>query len=176
MKKIIVLFTLLIIISYAFTAANIITKSQITFQIKNLGINTHGTIGGLKADFHIDPANPATSTINASVETNTINTDNSMRDKHLKSDDFFDVEKYPVITLKSTAIKHKSGDNYTGSFNLTIKNKTRGIEIPFTYTGAADKVSFKCSFKINRLDYSIGSNSFTMGDQVTINIDAEAAK
>ncbi len=176
MKKIIVLFTLLIIISYAFTAANIITKSQITFQIKNLGINTHGTISGLKADFYIDPANTSKNMINASVETGTINTDNSMRDKHLKSDDFFDVEMYPVITLKSNNIKHKGGDNYTGLFNLNIKNKTKGLEIPFTYTSAGDKVYFKCSFKINRLDYGIGSNSFTMGDQVTVSIDAEAAK
>ena len=176
MKKIAVLCLLSLTLCYAFKATNTITKSQITFEIKNLGINTHGIIDGLKADFHIDPANPVASMINASVETNTINTDNDMRDKHLKSDDFFDVEKYPVITLKSTAIKHKSGDSYTGTFNLNIKNKTKAVEIPFTYIVTADKVAFKCLFKINRLDYGIGSNSFTMGDQVTISINAEAAK
>ena len=96
-----------------------------------------------------------------------------MRDDHLKSDEFFDVAHYPKIALKSIAIVHKSGNKYVGQFNLTIKNKTKTVEIPFTCTAKGDVNDFNGSFKINRLDYGIGSSSLTLSNEVVISIDAE---
>ena len=160
---------LLIITSIAFAQGNAaISHSTITFQIKNLGINTHGTIGGLKAEAKFNPADLAASEIVATVDVNTINTDNEKRDHHIKSDDYFDVAKYPKITLKSISFKHKGGSNYVGVFNLTIKDKTKLVEIPFTYS--AD--TFKGEFKINRRDYGVGGGSMIMADEVTITIEA----
>jgi polyisoprenoid-binding protein YceI len=174
MRKFFVPVLLIIIIITAFTAVNTtITRSAITFQIKNLGINTGGTFGGLQANAHFNPANLTASTIEASVDVNTINTDNSTRDDHLKSDEFFDVTKYPKITLKSVSFKHKSGDKYSGQFNLTIKGKTRLVEIPFTYTEKDNTSAFKSTFKINRLDFGLGGDSLTMSNEVTVDIDAE---
>ena len=141
-----------------------------------MGIGTGGTISGLEASVKFNPADLATSTLEASVETNTINTGNSSRDEHLRTDDFFDVAHYPKITLKSTAFKHKSGNNYTGTFDLTIKNKTKPVEIPFTYTDKGSSIVLNGTFKLNRLDYGIGGSSLIMSNDVTVIIDAEVAK
>lgn len=157
-------------------AKHTITKSSVTFQIKNLGINTGGSIGGLNGDILFDPEHVDASTIEASVEVNTINTDNSTRDEHLKSDSYFDAAKYPKITLRSVSIKHKSGNNYMGIFDLTIKNKTRQVELPFSYTETGNSASFKGTLKIKRTDYDIGHKSLIMSNDVTVTIDVATTK
>ncbi|WP_428327623.1 YceI family protein [Mucilaginibacter sp.] len=177
MKKFIIAILFIIIAGTANTfAQSTISRSTITFHIKNMGIGTSGTFSGLQASVNFNPADLAKSTIDASVETSTLNSNNSSRDEHLKSEDFFDIAKYPKITLKSVSFTHKSGDNYTGKFNLTIKDKTKLIDMPFTYVQKDNKIAFKGTFKINRLDYGIGGNSLILADQATIDIDAEATK
>lgn len=153
-----------------------VTKSTITFQIKNLGFNTSGSISGLQGDIRFDPANLDSSSISSSVDVNTLNTDNNMRDEHLKSDSYFDAAKYPQITMRSVSIKHKSGDNYTGTFNLTIKGKKLPVEMPFTYTATGNVALFKGSFKMKRTDFGIGGSSLTMSNEVNVNIEVEASK
>jgi len=179
MKKLIlpILITAVATLSFGFTASQTtVTHSAITFAIKNLGINTGGTIGGLIANVKLDPANLASSTIEASVDVNTINTDNTLRDDHLKTDEFFDAAHYPKITLKSVSLKHKSGNNYSGKFNLTIKNKTKLIDVPFTCTDKGNAIVFSGSFKLNRLDFGVGESSFTLSDEVTVTVNAEMEK
>src|ERR1700761_2167940 len=119
MKKFLLPIFLIIVSSTAFRYLNsTVTRSAITFKTKNMGIGVSGTIGGLQANVHFNAADLATSTIEASVDASTINTDNSSRDEHLHGEAFFDVAHYPKITLKSVSIKHRSGNNYTGQFNL----------------------------------------------------------
>jgi polyisoprenoid-binding protein YceI len=157
-------------------AQSTVTRSSITFEIKNLGITTGGTISGLVTRVRMNPANLNSSTIDASVDVGTINTDNSSRDEHLRSEDFFNVAKYPRMTLKSIAIRHKSGSNYLGTFILTIKDKSKQVEIPFTYSDNGNAEAFKGSFKINRLDFGVGSSSMVLSDDVIIHIDCELKK
>lgn len=173
MKKFLLPILLIVITATAFTYNGTVTRSAISFKTKNMGIGVNGTVGGLQADVHFNPANPASSTIEASVEAATVNTDNSSRDEHLHGEDFFDVAHYAKITLKSVSIKHRSGNNYIGQFNLTIKGKTKLIDIPFTCTQTGNSTVFKSSFKINRLDYGVGTSSLVLADEVTVNIDAE---
>jgi len=177
MRKVFLLFffTLLITTSFA-QSKNPITKSSITFQIKNLGVNTSGSFSGFKGDIRFDPAHPENSSIEASVDANTINTDNDSRDEHLRNEDYFDVTKYPKITIRSISFKHKSGNNYTGTFDLTIKDKTNKIELPFIYTDTGNTASFKGSFKIQRSDYAIGSQLSVMANDVTIFIEVTTSK
>ena len=153
-----------------------VTKSTVTFKIKNLGINTGGSFGGVQANIMFDPAKPETSSIEATADASTINTDNDMRDEHLKSDSYFDVAKYPKITMKSVSLKHKSGNNYTGQFNLTIKNKTQLLEMPFTYIESGNTASFNGTLKLKRTAFGIGSSSMVMSDDVTVTIDVETGK
>nr|WP_067059166.1 YceI family protein [Mucilaginibacter sp. L294] len=169
MKNIIAAIALLIISTTAFSQTKNISNAKVSFEIKNLGIKTGGTIGGVQGTIAFDPAALATSKIEATADVNTINTDNSMRDEHLKKDDYFDVAKYPAISLSSVSLKKKGGNNFTGQFNITIKGKTKLVDVPFSYADNA----FKGSFKINRKDFAIGGSSMTMGDEVTINFEAK---
>jgi len=175
-KKYITVILLLLVNCAIAQVKHTVTKSTITFQIKNLGFNTGGSIGGLKANIQFDPENLGRSVIEASADVNTINTDNDSRDEHLKSDSYFDAAKYPEIIMKSVSIKHKSGDNYTGQFNVTMKGKTQLIDVPFMYTVTGATTSFKGILKLKRTDFNIGSSSMVMSDDVTVNIDVEASK
>ena len=177
MKKFLV-FTLLISAIWTSTlyAQSTVTRSVITFEIKNLGITTGGSIGGLVTKVHFVPANLNASTLEASVDVATINTDNSTKDEHLRSEDFFDAARYPKILLKSVAFKHKSGNNYVGTFMLTIKDRSKQIEVPFSYMDKGNAIEFKGAFKINRLDFGVGSSSMVLSDEVTIKIDCEEKK
>ena len=175
MKKFLLPILLIAVASTAFTYVHsTVTRAAITFKTKNMGIGVDGTIGGLQADVHFNPADLNASSIEASADVNTLNTDNSSRDEHLHGGDFFDAAQYPKIFLKSVLIKHGSGNNYTGQFNLTIKAKTKLVDIPFTITQANGTSTFKGSFKINRLDYGIGTSSLVLADEVSVNIDATA--
>jgi len=177
MKKLATLIGIFILTGIGFASAqNVITRSAISFKIKNMGIGTGGTIGGLQAIVKFNPADLPASRLDASVEVNTINTDNSMRDEHLRGEDFFDLAHYPKITLKSVSFKHKSGNNFSGIFNLTIKGKTQQVEIPFTYADKGNSIIFNGTFKLNRLDFGIGGSSLVMSNEVTVIVDAEATK
>ena len=153
-----------------------VTRSAIKFQIKNLGIGIDGTIGGLQANVAFNPAQLSTSVIEASVDLNTIDTDNGLRDRSLKSDEFLDVPNFPKITMKATTFKHKSGNNYTGQFNVTIKGKTKTFDIPFTYVENGNTATLKGSFKLNRLDFGVGSSSMVLSNDVAVSLDVDITK
>jgi polyisoprenoid-binding protein YceI len=177
MKKILLsLFIILSTITAFAQAKHTVTRSSITFQIKNLGVNTGGSFSGFRGDIQFDPQHLDESRIEASIDTKTINTDNETRDHHLKSDSYFDTEKYPSITMRSVSFKHKSGNNYSGIFNLTIKDKTNEVELPFTYTEAGNTASFKGTLKIKRTDYGVGSGSMIMSNDVIVLIEADVTK
>ena len=150
--------------------------TSITFEIKNVDITTGGSIGGLETKVHFNPSNLNTSTLEASVDVNTINTGNSSRDEHLRSDDFFDVAHFNKISLRSVSFKHKSGDNYTGRFILTIKGRSKQVDIPFTFLDKDNTVTFKGTFKLDRLDFGVGGKSMILSDEVIVHIDCEEKK
>jgi len=177
MKKLFATLIIILMTNAGFPQAkNTVIHTSITFEVKNMGINTSGTIGGLQADIQFNPLDLSASKIEASVDVNTINTDNDSRDEHLKGGDFFDVMHYPKITLRSLSFKHKNGANYTGIFDLSIKGKTKQVEIPFTYNEKGTDLTFNGSFKINRIDFGVGENSLILSNEITINIKAETSK
>ena len=178
MKRIPLIILFLIIsatTSFAQNAATV-TKASIKFQIKNLGINTGGTIGGVKATILFNPAQLATSSIEATADVATINTDNDERDTHLRSADFFEAQRYPHIIMKSVSFKRKSGTNYVGQFNVTIKDKTRQLDVPFTYTENGNTAAITGTVKLNRLDFGVGGSSLVLSDNVTATITVEMNK
>ena len=177
MKKlhIAVIFIFLAVGSFGQGKSNVV-KSEVSFKIKNLGFNVGGNFTGFKADINFKPENLAASSIEASVASNSVNTDNESRDSHLKSDDYFDVEKYPRIIVKSVSFKHRNGNNYTGSFNVSIKDKTKLVEIPFTYADAGNNAIVKGSFHILRTDFGIGGKNLILSNDATVTISAETNK
>ena len=78
--------------------------------------------------------------------------------------------------MKSVSFKHKSGNKYAGQFNLTIKNKTKTFEVPFTYTETGNTAVITGGFKLNRLDFDIGDSSLVLSNDVAVNIEAEVSK
>jgi polyisoprenoid-binding protein YceI len=178
MKRLAILILPLLILATAASAQKVaIIKTAIKFQLKNLGVNTGGSINGLQANMVFNPEKLDESTIEATLDANSINTDNDLRDSHLRGEEYFNVAKYPTITMKSVSLKRKSGDKYTGQFNLTIKGKTKTFEMPFTYTtDPSNTATFKGGLKINRQDFGIGGKSLVMGNDVAVAIEVQVAK
>lgn len=152
-----------------------VAKADVSYEVKNMGFKSTGTIGGFGATILFDKDHLATSSIEGSVNVNTINSDNDMRDEHLKKEAYFDAEQYPKITMRSVSFKAKNGSNYVGEFNVTIKGKTKLVEMPFTYVINGSTAVFKGNFKINRLDFAIGDKSMVLGNEVTVNLNVETA-
>jgi polyisoprenoid-binding protein YceI len=149
--------------------------SKIHFVIKNFGINTGGDLGGLKGTIKFDAQHPQVSNIDVTVQVNTIDTDNERRDKHLKNDDFFDAEKYPVIRISSTKIEGTTtASTYMFTGKLTIKDVTKEIRFPFTAVPSGNGYLFEGEFSINRLEYHVGGESATISDDVKVSLKAFA--
>jgi polyisoprenoid-binding protein YceI len=177
MKRIVALIIpLVLLINIATAQKVVILKNTIKFQLKNLGINTGGTINGLQATMVFSPDKLETSTIEALLDVKSIDTDNDLRDSHLRSDEFFDAAKYPNIIMKSISFKHKSGDKYVGQFSLTIKDKTKVFDVPFTYTTIENTATFTGGLKLNRLDFGIGGSSLVMSNEVSVSIEVQIAR
>ncbi len=126
--------------------------------------------------------------IDFTVDIASINTDNEMRDKHLKSDDFFNAEKFPKMTFKSVSMKKISGNKYELTGDLTIRDVTRRVKFAVTYGGTVKdpygntKAGFKATTTIDRLVFGLKWNSMleaggaVVGKDVVININAEFAQ
>ncbi|GAB3924667.1 YceI family protein [Mucilaginibacter myungsuensis] len=150
-----------------------LTKATVEFKLKNMGFNTGGVIEKVEADINFSKDKPEASAITATADANSINTENDMRDGHLKKPEYFDVTKYPKITMKSVSFKSKGANNFIGVFNVTIKDKTKAIEVPFTYVATDNKADFKGKFKLNRLDFGVGGKSAMMGNDITVELDIQ---
>ncbi|CAN5355923.1 YceI family protein [soil metagenome] len=148
-----------------------VKTSSITFKIKNAGLTVDGSFTGLEADIKFNQLKPEEGTIKAIVNSKSINTGNDMRDGHLKKAEYFDVEKFPKITLQSIKIETSGPISYKGTFNLTIKGVTKVVVIPFNFLKIPEKTQFKGSFTINRRDFGVGGSSIAMADNVTISLD-----
>lgn len=152
------------------------TAARTAFTAKMFGVRIVGTFKGFKGNINFDPSNPAQSSITGTVDAATIDTDNSMRDGHLREkDDFFQVEKYPKITLKSTKIE-KSGSGYVGTFDLTLKNVTNSLKIPFTFQESGSTAVLEGSAKLDRTDWKFGGNTLGMSDDVTLDLKVNLKK
>lgn len=155
--------------------------SSANFAVKHLLVSTvRGRFaGGVTGTIHLDAQDITKSSVTADIKTDTIDTDNASRDKDLHSERFFDVQKYPDIKFQSTSIQ-RHGDDYVAIGNLTIKDVTKQVELPFTLTQAEvrgkKKIGVEANLTINRLDYHVNydSTGTTVSKDVKIEIDLEA--
>jgi polyisoprenoid-binding protein YceI len=148
---------------------------EVKFRIKNFGVWVEGSFGGMIADIAFDAATPQAGTIKASVETGTINTGIESRDKHLKSEDYFDAATYPKITMQSTSIE-KKGDQLQFTGKLTIKSTTKTLSFPFAFADLDGKGIFRAEFEIDRTAYGVGSSGGPMGETVKITLSVPVTR
>ncbi len=141
--------------------------SSITFKVGNIKVNTvDGSFSGPKGNVAFDPSDPARSKFAVCVDAATVDTGNKKRDKHLRNDDFFDVEKYPAICFTSNSVE-KTDKSFLAKGQLTMHGITKEVEIPFTYANR----TLTGTFTVKRLDYGVGpSGTFMAGDEVEITI------
>ena len=125
--------------------------------------------------------------INFTVDVNSINTDNTNRDGHLKSNDFFNAEKYPNMTFVSTSFKKKSGSAYELTGDLTVRDVTKKVTFAVKYGGTTKdpygntKAGFKVKGTLNRFDYNLKWNTMSetaavVGDMVDFTVNLELKK
>lgn len=153
--------------------------SKVHFTIKNFGIKTGGELTGLKGEIFFFTSDLTATRMTVTVDASTIDTDNSSRDSHLRNEEYFDVEKFPTISIASTKIEHtnKTDDGYyffTG--NLTMHGVTKEIKFPFKVEKTNDDYVFSGEFEINRLDFGIGSNSAVLSNTVNVSLSVLAKK
>lgn len=151
--------------------------SKVRFVIKNFGINTGGIFEGLAGTIVFDPTKLATSSFEVSVDSKTVDTDMEARDKHLRQEEYFDVEKFPRITFKSSRISttNKAGFLYVFG-TITIKGISKEANFPFSYTEKDGGIFFEGEFKLNRRDFGVGGKSFSMSDELTVQLSVFAKK
>jgi polyisoprenoid-binding protein YceI len=158
--------------------------SSATFTVRHLMIsNVPGRFANVSGTIVYDERDLTKSSVTASIPTNTINTDNEGRDKHLRSADFFDIEKYPEMKFVSKKVE-KRGNQLVAIGDLTIKDVTKQVELPFEVVKANTPfgvvVGATGSTKINRKDFNIlwsrtmDGGGAVVGDEVKIEFSVEA--
>ncbi len=182
--------TLLSSVTWAATWEIDPVHSSAQFKVRHMMItDVKGELGKVTGTVNIDDRNLSKSTTEATIDTTTLNTREPSRDKHLKSPDFFDVEKYPAITFKSTSFKKTGDGKYTVAGDLTLHGVTKPVVLQVTaperevkdMRGTA-KRGASASARINRKDFGLTWNKpletggVLVGDEVDIAIDLELSK
>ena len=150
--------------------------SSVKFTIDNFGFGVDGSFKGIQGTVDFDPKNAGSGHFDVSIDAATVNTDNSLRDSHLRNDSYFDVQNYPRIRLVSTRIisTEKAGTwQFTGQ--LTIKNISKEVSFAFTAEPSGNGLDFKGSFKIKRKDFNVGGSS-TISNELTVSLNVIATK
>ncbi|PYQ02833.1 MAG: polyisoprenoid-binding protein [Acidobacteria bacterium] len=169
--------------TYTFDKAH----SDVGFQIRHLVSKVRGRFTDYDGTIVVDKARPDASSVELKIRAASIDTGNAKRDEDLRSANFFEVEKYPEITFKSTKITPKGGDSYDVTGILTMHGVTREVTLPVTFLGFSkmgpmDKAGFETATTLNRKDYGIVWNrpldvgGTLLGDDVLISISVEANK
>jgi polyisoprenoid-binding protein YceI len=152
-------------------------SSSVKFFINNFGISTEGSFGGIKGDIDFNPSKLRDASFAMSVDAESVFTKNRTRDNHLKSRDYFYVEKYPTIYLISKSItKAPLKNQYWFEGELMIKDVTRQIKFQFTAEQDKSGYLFKANFRINRRDYFIGSSSLVLSNNVDVELSIATVK
>jgi len=163
--------------------------SEATFKIRHLMSKVSGKFDDFSGSVTTDGKDAAASSVQFTIKTASIDTANESRDKDLKSGNFFDVEKYPEITFKSTAIKPTSKKNvYDVTGDLTMHGVTKKVTLPVEFLGfgkdpwGGERAGFSLSTTLNRKEYGINWNKaldnggYLLGDDVDISVNIEAVK
>jgi polyisoprenoid-binding protein YceI len=158
----------------------------VEFSAKHLGMMTvRGHFDEVSTTADIDPAHPETASVEASISTASIRTNNGARDNDLRSSNFLEVDKYPVITFKSTGVAPAGTDRYTLTGDLTIKGNTRPVQLDVTKYGEFNdpgmmghRIAYGATTKINRKDFGLTFNAVLDGrlvvsDEIQITIEGE---
>ena len=144
------------------------SDTSIEFKIKSFGFQVEGKFADFDITVILDSQSLGASHIKARISVASISTGIAKRDKHLMTEKYFYVEKYPFIEFESKEIIQADKASYVARGNLMIKGTEQSIEIPFSIQEQDGVKILTACFELNRLDYQVGSKNWTMGDIVKI--------
>jgi polyisoprenoid-binding protein YceI len=160
--------------------------SELTFQVRHLLTKVRGRFSDFSGTIEYDEENPERSQVNVEVQAASIDTNERDRDVHLRSADFFDVEKTPALTFRSTGIQRTSDGTFAVTGDLKIHGVTRSVSFDAFLLGKAkdpwgnERIAFEAETTINRKDFGLTWNAaletggFLVGDEVTISVSVQA--
>jgi len=160
--------------------------TQVEFSAKHLGMMTvRGQFDEVSTTADIDPDHPENASVEATISTASIRTNNPTRDNDIRSSNFLEVDKYPTMTFKSTSIKPAGPDRYTLTGDLTIKGNTRPVTLEVTRYGEFNdpammghRIAYGATTKINRKDFGLSfsmmlDGRFVVSEEIQISIEGE---
>ncbi|MEO8378728.1 MAG: YceI family protein [Acidobacteriota bacterium] len=162
--------------------------SMAMFKIRHLMSTVTGQFRDFEVAARLDRANPASSSVEFTIQAASMDTGEPARDEHLRSPDFFEVAKYPAITFKSTEVKTKSATTFEVTGDLTMHGVTKRITVPVTFNGfgrnprGEERAGFEIETLLDRKDYGITWNrvldegGLLLGDEVKIDISLLVGK
>lgn len=165
------------------------THSTLGFKVKHLMIsNVSGAFQDFSAEVETDGTDFSTASINLKADIASIDTHNAQRDGHLRSSDFFEAEKFPEMTFKSTGIEKLDEENYNLLGNLTMKGVTKPVTLNMEYSGVTkdpwggERAGFVVTGKINRTNWGINFNALLetggvmLSEEVKINSEIQLVR
>jgi polyisoprenoid-binding protein YceI len=155
--------------------------SAAQFSVRHLGVSTvRGAFMKVAGSAKHDPADPSKDSLEATIDTNSVDTRVQMRDNDLRSPNFFDVQKYPTITFHSKSTKVAGAGKLQITGDLTIHGVTKEVVLDVDGPSAAVKdpwgnqrIGASAATKINRQDFGVSGAPGVVGDEITITIDVE---
>ena len=163
--------------------------SHVEFAVKHLMIATvKGRFGVVRGTVHSDEVDPAKGRVEIEIDADSIDAREPQRDAHLRSADFFDVEKFPKITFRSTRLADVSGDRFKLTGDLTIHGVTREVTLDVTSEGrgkdpwGGERAGFSATTKLKRSEFGLTWNQvletggFVVGDEIRVSLDVELVK
>ena len=161
-------------------------RSLVAFKIRSWFLHVDGRFMQFRGSIHYDPKDPSSWSTNATIQAASIDTHIARRDKHLRSEDFFDVEKFPTMTFQSTGVTEVNETSAKLKGKLTLHGVTKPVvlDLRMKSSGEGEKdktrARFTATTKINRKDFGIVWNraieggGLVIGNEVNVTIEVEA--
>lgn len=155
-------------------------EGKVAFSISHLTNTANGKFGKFDGQLHFSKDKPETSSVQVSVDTASIDTDNSSRDKSLRGAEYFAVADFPSMTFQSKGFRKVGPDKYLVTGPIVVKGHSKNISVPVTLgrTGTTwatgeEILRFQGSFEIDRTEFGVGEASSLLGSVVTVKLDLE---
>lgn len=153
-----------------------VTGSSVTFVVKNAGHPVKGTMSGLKAEIRFDPSALDASSIRATVDVATVKTGIGLRDRHLRSGDYFHAEKFPTILMECNHFESLGDGRYRGAFEVTMHGTKERVDVPFTFRTSGETGRFAGTITIDRTEFGVGGRSRFVSSEVVVNVEVDVKR